>query len=72
MIVSKSCLFYRDSRCFLKGRICDLSCGPMGLYDPDDGESSVEEKEGPWSGREDIVWFERLQTVSEEEEDDDL
>ena len=71
MIVRKSCVFYRDSRCLLKDRICDLSCDPMNLYDMDDNENMDEEKEDTWVRKESPVWFERPRIVTEEEEEDD-
>jgi len=68
MIVRKSCVFYRDSRCLLKGRFCDLSCKPMNLYDMDDNENMTEEED--WVKKEVTVRFERLRIVTEEVEDD--
>ena len=68
MTVSKFCLFYRDSRCLMKGRICDLSCDSTNFYDDDEGRD--EEKEETWSGKEDLVWFERMRDASEEGADD--
>jgi len=64
MTVSKFCLFYRDSRCLMKGRICDLSCDSMDSYDDD--ECRDEKKEEPCLGKEDLVWFERMRDASEE------
>jgi len=70
MIETKSCIYYRDSRCVLKDRICDLSCDPMKLYDMDDNENMDEEKIESWVRKEALTWFERSRTIAEEEEDD--
>ena len=70
MIATKSCIYYRDSRCVLKDRICDLSCDPMKLYDMDDNENMDEEKIESWVRKEALTWFERSRTIAEEEEDD--
>ncbi len=70
MAVTKSCVYYRDSRCFLKDRICDLSCDPTGLYGQDD-ECRVGEEQDLRFRKEEFVWHERLLTVSEEEEEGD-
>jgi len=70
MMIKKTCVFYRDSRCLLKGRFCDLSCHSMNLYDIDDNENMYEEEEESWVRKKDPVWFERLRIVSEEGADD--
>ena len=70
MIARKSCVFYRDSRCLPKDRICDLSCDRMNLYDMDDNENLDEEKKETWGRKEALVWFERPRIVTEEEEED--
>jgi hypothetical protein len=70
MVVGKSCVFYRDSRCLLKSRFCDLFCDSMKFYDIDGNENMYEEEEETWDRKKDLVWFERLRTVSEEEADD--
>ena len=68
MIERKSCVFYRDSRCLLKDRICDLSCKPMNLYDMDDNGNMTEEED--WVKKEATVRFARLSIVTEELKDD--
>ena len=70
MLLKKSCVFYRDSRCLLKGRFCDLSCHPMALYDIDDNENMYEEEEETWVRKKDSVWLERLRIVYKEGADD--
>lgn len=69
MVIGKSCVFYRDSRCLLKGRFCDLFCDSMKFLDVDGTEDMYEEEE-TWVRKKDPVWFERLRTVSEEGPDD--
>ena len=69
MIVGKSCVFYRNSRCLLKGRFCDLFCDPMKFVDIDGNEDMLEEEE-TWVRKKDPVWFERVRSVLEEEADD--
>jgi len=69
MVIGKSCVFYRDSRCLLKGRFCDLFCDSMKFLDVDGTEDMYEEEE-TWVRKKDPVWFERLRTVSEEGADD--
>jgi len=65
MVIGKSCLFYQDARCLVKGRFCDLFCDAMKFYDMDEGEAFHEEEEA-WSRKKDLVWFERLGSISEE------
>jgi hypothetical protein len=69
MLIGRSCAFYRDSRCLLKGRFCDLFCDSMKFHDIDGTENMYEEEEA-WVRKKDPVWFERLRTVSEEGADD--
>lgn len=38
MLLGRSCKFYENSRCLLKGFFCDLSCCQMGSY----GDESYE------------------------------
>ena len=70
MIVRESCVFYRDSRCLLEDRICDLSCNQMNLYEMDDNGNMTEEKEEAWVRKGDPVCFERLRIFTEDVEDD--
>ncbi len=69
MLVGKCCVFYRDSRCLLKGRFCDLFCDSMKFFDVDGNEDMLEEEE-TWTRKKDLVWFERVWSASEEETDD--
>ena len=69
MIARKSCVFYRDSRCLLKGRFCDLFCDPMKFLDVDGNEEMLEEEE-TWVRKKDPVLFESLRIVSVEGADD--
>ena len=70
MIERTSCVFYHDSRCLLKGRLCDLICSSIRHYDMDDIENMDEGGEETWVREDDSVWFERRRTVSEEGADD--